>query len=220
MEDGPIAPSGPIQGKSVSNAFAVLEPSMSTQKEIGLRSSYFPGTSINIDYFDIVKKNTNLLPDTPTSVRFSYDGDLHLFGWELQGSTAITRAWSVSASAQLMKAIQDGCSNDGMTTENTPKSIVSANVQYNTPWARGLTLRAGTSYVSARYIGNAQQGQIPSVTLYSAGASYATRISGYRTAFQLGIDNLTNKRYWASATSSAFGAGMDRAIRFSAKVDL
>jgi iron complex outermembrane receptor protein len=220
MEDGPIAPSGPIQGKTVSNAFAVLEPATSTQKEIGIRSTYFAGSSINLDYFDIVKRNTNNIPDSATSVRFGYDGDLHLSGFELQASTQLTPAWALSGSAQLMKALQDGGANDGMTTENTPNSIVSANLEYRAPWARGLALKAGTSYVSARYVGNSQQGQIPAVTLFSAGAAYETRIAGNRTALQFGIDNLANKRYWSSATSSAFGAGMDRSFRFSAKVEL
>ncbi len=219
MEDGPIAPSGPIQGKTVSNAFAVLEPASSTQKEIGVRSAYFTGTSINVAYFDIVKRNTNNIADTATSVRFAYDGDLHLSGFEMQGNAQITPSWGVSASAQLMKAVQNGGANDGYTTENTPKSIVGLNADYRAPWARGLVLRAGTSYVSQRFIGNAEQGAIPAVTLFSAGASYATRIAGYNAALQLGIDNLTNKRYWSSATSSAFGAGMDRSVRASSKFE-
>jgi iron complex outermembrane receptor protein len=219
MEDGPIAPSGPIQGKTVSNAFAVLEPSISTQREIGIRSTFFSGVYFNLDYFDIVKKNTNLVPDSPTSVAFQYDGTLHLYGIELQANAAIARGWELSGSAQLMRARQQGGANDGKSTENTPESIIGVNLQHQPAWAPGLTLRAGASYVSSRFIGNAEQGAIPSVTLLSAGASYQTRIAGTKTSFQLGIENLANKRYWNSATSSAFGAGMDRSIRFSAKFD-
>jgi iron complex outermembrane receptor protein len=220
MEDGPIAPSGPIQGKNVSNAFAVLAPASSTQKEIGIRSAWFAGSFVNLDYFDIVKRNTNLITDSPTSVRFDYDGDLHLSGFELQANTQLGRLWSLSGSAQIMKAVQNGGANDGLTTENTPRSILGLNVEYRAPWVRGLSLKAGTSYVSSRFVGNAEQGAIPAVTLFTAGASYATRIAGYATSFQFGIDNLANKRYWSSATSSAFGAGMDRSFRLSAKVEL
>jgi iron complex outermembrane receptor protein len=220
MEDGPIAPSGPIQGKTVSNAFAVLAPATATQKEVGVRSAYFDNTFVNLDYFDIVKKNTNLVPDSATSVRFDYDGDLHLYGYELQANAQLDRRWSVSGSAQLMKAVQEGGANNGLTTENTPTTILSFNAEYRTPWVTGLTIRGGTSYVSSRFVGNAEQGEIPPVTLLNAGATYDTVLAGHKTVFVLGIDNLTNKRYWSSATSSAFGAGMDRAIRLSAKISL
>ena len=118
-----------------------------------------------------------------------------------------------------MKSQQQGGANDGMATENTPNSIVNANIEHRAGWLPGLSLKGGVSYVSSRYVGNAQQGAIPSVTLFSTGAAYQTRIAGRKTSFMVGIENLANKRYWASATSSAFGAGMDRTIRFSAKVD-
>ncbi|MDE2371793.1 MAG: TonB-dependent receptor [Burkholderiales bacterium] len=220
MEDGPIAPSGPIQGSTVVNAFAVLQPANSTQKEIGLRTGYIADTFINLDYFDILKSNTNNLQLTPTTVVFAYDGNLHLSGWELQANTVLARHWTLSGSAQIMKAIQQGGVSSGMRTENTPDDIVTANVGYALPWVRGLSVRAGTSYISKRYVGNAQQGAIPAVNLYSAGAAYNVRAWGTRVALQFSVDNLTNKRYWSSATSSAFGAGMDRALRFSAKLDL
>lgn len=219
MEDGPIAPSGPIQGKAVTNAFAVLEPAISTQREIGVRSSEFKGLFFNVNYFDIVKQNTNLVSDSPSSVNFQYDGSLHLYGLELQGSATLAKGWELSTSAQLMHSRQQGGLNDGMSTENTPDTIYSVNLAHQSQWLRGLTLRAGMSHVGPRYIGNAQQGAIPGVTLLNASAGYQTRIWGHRSSLQVGVDNLTNKRYWNSATSSAFGAGMDRAIRFSAKVD-
>lgn len=219
LEDGPIAPSGPIQGLNVTNAFAVLEPAPATQREIGVRTSYWNALYLNVDYFRIEKANTNLIQDSATSTKFVYDGDLLLQGWEVAANLQLDRHWAVNGSAQLMKSRQMGGANDGMSTENTPDRIITGNVEYKPGWTPGLTLKAGMSYVSERYIGNAQQGQIPSVTLYSVGASYQTRIAGKRTSFQLGVDNLTNVRYWSSATSSAFGAGMDRAVRFSAKTD-
>ncbi|MDP9123286.1 MAG: TonB-dependent receptor plug domain-containing protein [Pseudomonadota bacterium] len=220
MEDGSIVPIGPIQGKTVTNANAVLTPAVSTQKEVGLRSAYFDSAFINIDYFDIAKKNTNFIPDGPNSVVDQYDGDLHLSGVEIQANGQLNRWWSLSGSAQIMKAVQEGGANDGFTTENTPRSILSGNVEYRVPGVKGLAVKAGTSYVSTRYIGNSQQGEIPSVTLFTAGASYDTRTWGHRTTYIFGIDNLANRRYWASATSSAFGPGMDRSFRISMKTDL
>jgi outer membrane receptor protein involved in Fe transport len=138
----------------VSNAFAILSPTIAVQKEVGLRSSYFNGMFFNVNYFDISKDNTNLISNSPTSVNFQYDGALHLYGYEFSGNAEITREWSVDSSAQFMKAIQIGGANDGKSTENTPETIVSASLSYRTPWVKGLLVRGGVSYVSSRFVGN------------------------------------------------------------------
>ena len=46
-----------------------------------------------------------------------------------------------------------------------------------------------------------------------------TRVRGVRAAFQLSVDNLSNLRYWNSVQTGTYGIGMDRAFRFSAKID-
>ena len=75
-----------------------------------------------------------------------------------------------------------------MVRNTQPDDIVTANLGYALPWVQGLSVRAGTSYVSKRYVGNAQQGAIPAVNLYSAGAAYNLQAWGKRVALQLNID--------------------------------
>jgi iron complex outermembrane receptor protein len=41
--------------------------------------------------------------------------------------------------------------------------------------------------------------------------------TGHPASFQMTVDNLANKRYWNSVTTSQFGAGMDRSFRFNFK---
>jgi iron complex outermembrane receptor protein len=83
---------------------------------------------------------------------------------------------------------------------------------------RKLTLRAGASYTGPRFINALDQGQIPGVSLFNAAASYQTAFFGHKTNLQVAVSNLADKWYWNSVTSSAFGAGMQRALRFSAKI--
>jgi iron complex outermembrane receptor protein len=87
------------------------------------------------------------------------------------------------------------------------------------PQIQGLTLTAGSTGVTKRPVNPQDQGYIPGYFLYTTGAGYITRISGYRAAFQINVDNLTNLRYWNSVQTGTYGTGMDRALKFNAKVD-
>ena len=79
--------------------------------------------------------------------------------------------------------------------------------------------KRGLKTISQRPVNNENQGYIPGYTLYDAGLNYATRIYGHRTSFGLSIDNLANKRYWNSVQTGTYGIGMDRTIKFNAKID-
>lgn len=217
FEDGPTATA------NTTNEFQNLEPTESTQKEIGIRTAYFKGFYANIDYFDIVRANAvaNQVAG-PHFNEFLYDGTTHLRGFEIAANAEINRYWAVNGTAQIMKGTQQTVIDpalNGKTPENTADVIATFNVEYRPQWLSGLNLKLGSSYTGPRYINALNQGKIPGVTLFSGGAAYQTKIAGHKTNFQLNVANLANKRYWNSVTSSAFGAGMERSIRFSVKTD-
>ena len=92
-------------------------------------------------------------------------------------------------------------------------------MQYRTPWVAGLSLKAGIKAISKRPVNNSDQGYIPGYALYDIGAGFATRLLGKRVSFQVSVDNLANKRYWNSVQTGTYGIGMDRSLKFSAKLD-
>jgi iron complex outermembrane receptor protein len=108
---------------------------------------------------------------------------------------------------------------NGLVPENTPKWLANLSVSYRVPQVAGLTLTAGTSAVSTRFVNPQDQGVIPGYALYTASGGYVTRIAGRRVALQLGVDNIANRRYWNSVQTGTYGTGMDRSIKMSAKVD-
>jgi iron complex outermembrane receptor protein len=218
FEDGPTATAGS------TNEFQNLEPTESTQKEIGIRSTFLKGFSVNIDYFDIVRSNA--VKNTVAGARFNeflYDGTSNLRGYEIAWNAEISRAWKLNGSAQFMKGTQlteiDPKLN-GLTPENMAEVMGNVNVEYRPASVKGLTLKAGANYIGPRFINAADEGSIPGVTLYSAGVAYQTKIVGRKTNFALNVTNLADKQYWAAVTSSAYGAGMGRGITFSIKTDL
>jgi iron complex outermembrane receptor protein len=215
VEDGPTATAGSI------NEFQLLAPAQSTQKEIGVRTE-FHGVFANIDYFDINRANavTNKAPG-PLFNEFLYDGTSHLRGFEIAANAKLTPEWSTTGSAQLMRGTQQTVidpSLNGKTPENTANVMGTFNLSYNPGWMKQLTFKAGASYTGPRYINALNQGEIPGVSLFNAGLSYRTTLGAHKANFLVAVSNLANKWYWNSVTSTAFGAGMRRAIRFSAKI--
>jgi len=93
-------------------------------------------------------------------------------------------------------------------------------LSYRLPWVPGLTLSAGFSAITKRYVNPQDQGAIPGYTLFNAGIGYAARVLDRRLLFQLYADNLANTRYWNSVQTGTYGTGMARSIKMSLKVDL
>ncbi len=213
LEAGTAAPA------NAANANVILPPAISKQKEIGIRDSFFRGLSISASWFDITRANAVI---DPVSNIFAYNGDLSYKGVEATVSYDITREWRVNLAVLRLKATQVSPLQpliDGKVPENTPKWNGNAGVTYRVPYVRGLSLRAGLKMISSRPVNPENQGYIRGYTLYDAGVSYATQIAGKRVNFQLTGDNLGNLRYWNSVQTGTYGIGMDRSVRFSAKMD-
>jgi TonB-dependent siderophore receptor len=213
LEDGAVAPA------NAANANTILAPGVSTQKEVGIRDSYFRGLSISASYYDISRVNAVL--DSVTNV-FSNNGTIDFKGEEAVIAFEINRQWTFNAAGQHLVTVQisDDPKINGFTPENTPKFIGNVSVTHRPPLIPGLSLTAGVSYVTERFVNPQDQGTIPGYALFSSGAGYLTTIAGHRASFQFSTDNLANRRYWNSAQQGTFGTGMDRSFKLSAKVDL
>ena len=212
LEDGAVAPATAV------NANQIQPPGLSTQKEVGIRDSYFRGLSINASYFDISRVNAVI--DSITNI-FSNNGTIHYKGAEAVVAYEINRQWTVNAAGQHLNAVQrtDDPKINGLVPENTPRFIGNLFVTHRSPLVLGLTLNAGASFVTKREVNPQDQGAIPGYTLYTASAGYATKIGARRASFQLSVDNLANKRYWNSAQQGTFGTGMDRSFKLNTKLD-
>ena len=212
LEDGAVAP------VNAANANQIQPPGISKQKEIGLRNSFFRGLSISASYFDISR--VNAVTDPVTNI-FSNNGTIHYQGLEAVIAYDVNRQWTINAAGQHLNSTQ--LSSDpkvnNLTPENTPKFIGNVNVTHRSPLVPGLSITAGASYVTDRFVNPQDQGTIPGYTLFSASAGYVWTVAAHRAAVQLSVDNLGNKRYWNSAQQGTFGTGMDRSFKLNAKLD-
>jgi iron complex outermembrane receptor protein len=213
LEDGAIAP------VNAANANQILAPGISVQKELGLRNSYFRGVAISASLFDISRVNAVIDPVTNV---FGNNGTIHYQGAETVIAWDVNPRWTINVAGQYLHAeqISPDPKINGLVPENTPRFIGNFFVTHRPAWLPGLSLNAGTSFVTQRYVTPQDQGTIPGYALFSAGAAYVSQLVGHRVAWQFSIDNLANKRYWNSAQQGTLGTGMDRSFKLSARIDL
>ena len=83
----------------------------------------------------------------------------------------------------------------------------------------GLSVNGGAYYYSARPVNDLNQAFLGGVTLFSAGARYVNQVMGRQTTWQVNVENLGDKQYWAGA-GTRLAAGAPRLIKLSMKVDL
>jgi iron complex outermembrane receptor protein len=210
---------GATSPANAANANVILEPTISRQKEVGIRDNSIKGLALNASLFEIVRANA--ATDPVTNI-FAYYGDLRYRGVEATAAWDINPRWRLNAAVLRLDAVQESPVQptfNGKVPENTPKWNGNVGLTWRTPFVPGLSLKAGFKAISKRPVNNANQGYIPGYTIWDAGASYATKVGGYKTTFNVSVDNITNKRYWNSVQTGTYGIGMDRTIKFSAKVD-
>jgi len=120
--------------------------------------------------------------------------------------------------ARLTKT-QDGA-QDGNEAPGVAPWATNLGIEWDTPWAQGLTLSGRIINTSSQYIDNANTIKLPSWTRVDIGARYATRISGNNIVFRAGVRNVFNKNYWEGVPASGLATvGAPRTFMLSATMD-
>ena len=77
-----------------------------------------------------------------------------------------------------------------------PRVIAKAGVEWDTPFAKGLTLNGNVSYFGKSYQDTQKQYAFPSYTLVDVGARYKTKLGKNNLTVSSSVENLFNKNYW------------------------
>jgi iron complex outermembrane receptor protein len=211
LEEGETAPTGS------ANVGTRMAPGVSRQKELGARWRVPGGTLLQAALFDIKRPGYY----TNTANIFTADGEQRYRGLELSAQGKLTRQLSWQSSAQLLDPEFRRINTDynGKLPENASKQTASAFLAYELDGVPGLSFNGGAYYTGRRPVNDLNQAFLGGVTLFSAGARYATSIMGKHTVWQANIDNAADKQYWAGA-GTRLASGAPRLIKLSVKVDL
>ncbi len=83
------------------------------------------------------------------------------------------------------------------TQVSSPRVIAKAGIEWDTPFAQGLTLNAGVQHYGKSYQDSAKQYAFPSYTLVDVGAKYTMKLPQNQTLTLRGaVENVFNKNYW------------------------
>lgn len=77
-----------------------------------------------------------------------------------------------------------------------PRVIAKAGLEWDTPFAKGLTLNSNVSYFGKSYHDTQKQYAFPSYTLVDVGARYKTKLGKNTLTVSSSVENLFNKNYW------------------------
>ena len=232
LAQGPVAPlSGldPATGATlpVINAGEALPPFRSVQYEAGAKL-VVKRINASIALFQTKRPIGQLSTDdaVPGSLRFGFFGEQRHRGVELSVDGEISRGLRLIAGGSYIDARLHNtivASSDGNQAPGVPKWLANANVEWDVAFVRGLTVTGRMVHTGEQKVDVANSLEIGHWTRFDLGARFVAVIDRTPLTFRFNIDNIANKRYWASAFDSfnqALLQGGPRTYKASLTIDL
>jgi len=205
---------------TAANAGEVFAPYKTRQKEIGLKTDFGRFTH-TVSFFEI--KRPNSYTDIVTNI-FSSGGEQRNRGveWSVAGETPLPGLRLLGGAAWLDAKVTRAATSaqEGKQATGAPRIQGKLGVEWDAPFAQGLTLTANASYAAKQYINTDNSLHIPGRTIYDLGARYAANVGGKPLTLRASVTNVTNKAYWGMPTlGGTLGLGEPRTLLLSATMD-
>lgn len=202
---GATAQSTPYNGLPVTNSGQFLEPSVSTQYEVGVKANV--GQSlVSLALFKIDQANSYYrFNNSDNNYTFTNDGRQINKGIELTTSGKITSNLTLVGGLTVLDPKVTNTNTPANYLDGVPygisKRLYKLYAEYDTPFLKGLTLTAG-AYYRSNYVANGTPPleTLPGYTTFDVGARYICKDLTYR----LTVNNVTNKRYWSDTGTLGF----------------
>jgi iron complex outermembrane receptor protein len=117
---------------------------------------------------------------------------------------------AVYLSAKLDKVSPDNSALQGNTPSNAPKWQIVSHAEYRLPGVDGLKLHGALRYFGAAFTGDDNQLSVPGRTIANAGVVYDFRAGGRDLTLIANLNNVFNRKYWASGGWSQGNVGEAR----------
>ena len=195
-----------------------LAPYASKQKEVGLK--YDGGRlGFGASYFTTDKPRAVLAQDTA-------QGEDRHRGVELTAFGMATREFKVLGGLTWLDARQHGtgvAATEGKRTLGIARVQANLGAEWEVPALQGLALDARVVHTGKVFADSANTLRVPAWTRLDAGARYLFEVQGTLLTLRARIDNLTNRKYWASAggypDQSYLVVGQPRSVNLSLAAD-
>ncbi|WP_239019617.1 TonB-dependent receptor [Sphingomonas suaedae] len=140
-------------------------------------------------------------------VEFSVDGEV-IDGLRVIAGVAVTDAEQRRTAGGL---------NDGRDAVGVPEYTANANIEWDV--YGGLTLTGRVMQTGKQQVNVTNTLELPEWTRFDLGARYVVAVADAPVTFRFNVDNVANKRYWASSLGGYLVQGMPRTFKASATID-
>lgn len=210
---------GPTAGFGAANFGEVFPPYVSTQYEFGGKAKIGPVFATVAAYQ--IKKPYGYID--PTTLNYGINGTQRNRGVEVTLNGEVAPGLRLISGVAFTKAKLVGSTdpNAGSKAKGVPDFTANANVEWDTPLT-GLTLTGRVTHTGKQYVDVANTLRLSSWTIFNAGARYVLAAGDVPVTLRLNVDNIANKRYWASAWddfSAALLQGQPRTFKASISAD-
>lgn len=192
-----------------------LEPEKTNNLEVGTKWDV-AGERLSLNAALFRTEKTNARTRNANDEPFVLDGTQRVVGVEMGVSGAITRAWTMLATATFMDSDITATANpdeQGQDFARVPKTSASLWTTY--AWPVGLTVGGGLTYQDSVYRNTTNTASVPSYRLLNATASY---LVNHMLTLRLNADNLADEKYVDRVGGGHYIPGLRRAVRLSADV--
>ena len=215
-------------GFNIVNVGEVLAPYKSTQYEVGGKLTLDRVTA-SLSFFKTDRATAIAVPvpaPPANSARFEASGRQRNKGIELSIQAEPVRGLRIITGGSVIDARlrrQTNGLNEGRKVAGVPEYLVNGNVEWDLPFIPALTLTGRVVHTGEQPANNANTLALPDWTRFDLGARYVALIGDKPLTLRAGIDNVANKRYWATAFDSSrpdLLQGAPRTYKLSASIDL
>lgn len=216
LNKGPTAPDFAL------NAGEVFAPYKSQQYEAGVKID-LQTWMMTVSAFQATRPNAQY--DTGTRL-YSLNGEQRNRGLEFSVVGEPVRGIRLLGGAMLLDAVltstPDG-KDDGKKAAGAPRSVYRAGIEWDPASLQNLTLTARVSHASSQYVNSGNTQKIPAWTTLDIGARYVLHMPNAKpVTMRVGVNNVFDKRYWASAAGVSGGwlnMGSPRSVSLSAQFE-
>lgn len=216
LQQGPTAPID----ATLANSGEDLAPFKSVQYEVGgkVKLGRFDA---GLALYQIKLPSAYAATNSDGQLVYGFFGEQRNRGLEATLSGEITRGLRLISGLAITDAkLRDNANAalNGNKAQGVPKFTANANVEWDTPLP-GFTLTGRVVHTGKQQVNVANTLQIPDWTRFDVGARYVLDAGGNPVTLRFNVDNVANKRYWASAFdvfSSALLQGTPRTFKASA----
>lgn len=210
----------------VSNGGEVLPPFVSTQYEFGGKLS-IGRISAGLSLFQIDRNIAIYTLDTarPGFLVYGPFGVQRHRGIELSIDTEPVEGLRIIAGGSIIDAKlrkTQGGVNEGNKPTGVPEYLLNANFEWDMPFIPALTLTGRVVNTGKQAANLTNSLLLPSWTRFDLGVRYVALVRDSPLTLRAGVDNIANKRYWASAFDSFrpdLQQGAPRTFKASASID-